>query len=124
MVECSSCQQQGGLARVALLFLLAVAASVVLSGCSSAAEDPALAQRVESAIGSVGEAGTVREVSAESDGGVIVWLTLTKQDYGGTANARNAASLIANAVLGQVPEVTDVSVFDADNSIIDFYARE
>lgn len=110
--------------------LVAILIPLMLCGllwtCSSSSapkDDPALAERVQQTLNSTGGGPAIHHVTAEDNGRVIVTLTVRKEDLGGSVLANDAGKSVANVVFMGVPEVKEVSVFDANSSMIDIYSR-
>jgi hypothetical protein len=107
------------LGGIALFVLMAVA-----SGCgASTSDNPALAAKIQQAIASEGGGAAIHDVTADSDDHVIVTLLVRKEDMGGDVQAEDAGKAVAATVFHDIPEVSQVSVFDANNSMIDIYSR-
>jgi hypothetical protein len=108
--------------RCAVLVVLALAGMAVLSGCTSgggtAANDSALAAKVQTAINAAGNGTYVESVSAESDGKVTVTLNGASSPTSTSWIESAVAPMIAFEVLDKVPEVKELTVaWDAAHPI-------
>jgi hypothetical protein len=93
-------------------------------GSTAATDDPSLASKAQAAIAAAGGSAAVHDVSATTDGLVIVTLTLRKEDLGGEVQAEDAGTGVANTIYSAVPEAKEVGVYDANRSMIDSYTRK
>ncbi len=100
--------------RCALPVVLALAGLVVVSGCTtgggSAANDPALASKVQTAINSGGNAKYVEGVAAQSDGKVTVTLSEAAAMGDTQVMEKMIVPTLALEVLHDVPEVKTLTV--------------
>jgi hypothetical protein len=111
-----------GKKRCAVLVVLALVGFSMLSGCGSgggsASNDSALAAKVRTAIASTDYAGQVHDVTAQSDGTVSVTLDSTgSSDFGDKV----MPDIVANAVLGEVPEVKQLTLLWSTGAQIGVY---
>jgi hypothetical protein len=121
-------KKPGFVAFLVLLLLFGCALSRCNSSgspsSSAAVDDSALTNSVVSAITAANVGAVVHDAHALSDGSVYVTMTLRKADMGGTVQAEDAGTGMANVIFAAVPGAKQVAVFDADRAIIDTYSRK
>jgi hypothetical protein len=108
--------------RCALPVVLVLAGLAMLSGCTtgrgSAANNPALASKVQTAINAAGNAKYVEGVTAQSDGKVTVTLSEAASMGDTKVVEKMIVPMIAVEVLRKVPEVKKLTVaWDATHPI-------
>jgi len=109
---------------IALLFAWFGSCSSSGSGSGSSADNPALASKASAALAAAGGSAAIHDVTAYGTDHVVVTINVTIDALGGKVLAEDAGQGVAGAVFLNVPEATDVMVYDADRSLIDIYRRK
>lgn len=87
----------------------------------SSTEAPNLAAVVRDALADQEINSYIHDVTATGDGSVIITLNVAKEDLGTDVQAGDAAQGIAGFVFSNVAGVSEVSVFDGNNKLVDIY---
>jgi hypothetical protein len=89
-------------------------------------DDPGLADAAAAAI-DADIAPYIHSVTAETDGDVVVQISVTKDVIGGISGdlgVRDFAYLVGEDILGSLPEAQSVLVLDADSRVMDQIERK
>jgi hypothetical protein len=124
----------GIIAGVVVLILLAGGVLWLRPRAATSPDDPALAAKVWTVVASLhtasGAVGSVRDVSAKSNGTVTVALMATAGAVGDSGRKvgdqdaiEDAARFVAVPILKGLPKVTQVSVVDGNGSLVDAFKR-